>query len=271
MGYASYHTNSYYKNRFTQKGMRGKVIAAAILIALGCVLFGLVMAGHVSLGGGGVLIILLGTAFLVTGILIYFVGYRSRVKQYDAPKAGKPICRIALLIVIAGLIGSIALPAVPAIVSGARNNALNQALQQYVKDGDLESGASLPENPKFVLYDMDAEKFYYPQGSGLGRVPYADSAFAAKNPDEATIVIAYSDEGASRGGYWYEENSGKKVADEFVQAARVYAIRLDDWTVIDSKLVTKALRKGSTSAPARSLLSMYDIEAVCSTGIFPDR
>ncbi|MBQ6430955.1 MAG: hypothetical protein IJJ99_03655 [Oscillospiraceae bacterium] len=270
MGYASNNVNEYYKHRFTQKGMRGKLIAAAILIALGCVLFGLVMTGLISLGGGGVLFILLGTILLVTGILLYFVGYRSRVKQYDAPKAGKALSRVALLIVIAGFLCAFALPVVPAVVKSVRDGSLNQALQSSVRDGELERGASLPEDPKFVLYDMDAKKFHYPQDSGLGKVPYADSVYAAKSPEEANIVIAYSDEGTSKGGYWYDENSGKKVADEFVQAARIYAIRLDDWTLIDSMLVTKALPKGSTSAPAKSLLNKYDIETLCSTGEFPD-
>ena len=254
---------------FTEKQMRVKLVISAVLIVVGCVLFGLLFTGVISPFGPGTMLMLLATGLMVAGIINYFAGYRSHIKRHNAPKAGKPTSVIALLLVIVGGISAFIVPYVPNFIQTARNNSLDNSLHHYVKTEWSSKNAKVPQNPKFVLYDMDSGRFSYPVSFGIGKEKgLCDNPYAAKNAGEANIAIGYSDGGSSKSGYWYDKNSGKKTEDAFTQKATIYAIRLDDWSLIDQKSESIQQKKGSTGQPARSMVHGYDITYVIKNGCF---
>ena len=260
------------KQKLTQKQMRVRLIFFAVLIAAGCVIFGLMMAAVINPFGEGAMFGILAAGLFAAGVGNYFAGYRKKIKLDGAPKAGRLCSFIALAIVVSGLITAIALPVVPAMMRAARNGELNNALKKYIRDEWSSTNANVPENPKFVLYDMEKKQFSYPVDGGIGKEKHlCDHKYAAKTPDEANIAIGYANGGTGTYGYWYDTKTGKKTEDAITQKASFYAIKIDDWSLIDAVNVSEQLQRGQGGANPRGMINAYDITYVIENGRFPKK
>lgn len=252
---------------YTEKGVRVRLIAAVILAAVSFLVLGWVMSKPLTQTGGGSVMAILLFAALIGIAVVMFVGYQKGRRRVPNFKTGKPLIFAAIAITALGFFGAIAIPGIPAMVQTARNNELNNALQKYVNK-DWSKKTELPENPKFVMYNTEKNKFYYPENVGLNDYSYAKSNYGAKNPDEANIAIVCKEGSSTKGGYWYDKKTGKKVEDQYVAHATIYAIRLDNWSLIDSTELSVALSKGSKNVNAESMLNAYDINYLCENGHF---
>lgn len=252
---------------YTEKGVRVRLIAAAVLAAAGFLILGWVMSMPLTQTGGGSVMAILLFAALIGAAVVMFVGYQKGRRGVPDFKTGKPPVFVAIAITALGFLGAIAIPGIPAMVQTARNNELNNSLQKYV-DKDWDKTAELPDNPKFVMYDTDNNKFYYPENVGLSDYSYAKSNYCAENPEEANIAIVCKDGSSTKGGYWYDKKTGKKVEDQYVAHATIYAIRIDNWSLIDSTELSQTLSKGSKNVSAKSMVNAYDLNYLCENGHF---
>ena len=121
--------------------MRISLIAAAVLAAAGCLIFGWVMSVPMTKSGGGTVMAIILFALLIGISVVQFVSYQKGRRRVPNFKTGKPLIFAAIAITALGFLGAI------------ENSELNDTLQKYVKD-DWDVGASLPDDPKFVMYDM---------------------------------------------------------------------------------------------------------------------
>ncbi len=141
------------EKNYTEKGVRISLIAAAVLAAAGCLIFGWVMSVPMTKSGGGTVMAIILFALLIGISVVQFVSYQKGRRRVPNFKTGKPLIFAAIAITALGFLGAIAIPGVPRFIQNAKNSELNDTLQKYVKD-DWDVGASLPDDPKFVMYDM---------------------------------------------------------------------------------------------------------------------
>lgn len=202
-----------------------------------------------------IILILLPLFWIVLGIRLL---KKYKTYQSENPEAGIKQSTKTILI-ICSIVASIVVTSssIPLI----SQNQLNAKLQPYVKE-ELEENGQVPENPKYVLYDMDHERFSYPSSH--------HNDYAAKNSDEVNVIIAFSDGGTKIVGSWYDKGSGKNLSDLQTQGASVYAIRLDDWSLIDVTSYSVQLKYGENGKNARGMVKEADILEVLETGSFPE-
>lgn len=240
----------------------GTLVFAWIFIILGAIsAWGIVM-GIMSMTGMkipiGRLIVL-----ILLPLIWFFLGYRF-LKKYKAYQSEHPEQTIkqstkTILIIISGIFGIVILTSSIPMIG---QNRLNAKLRHYVKEEFADENANVPENPKYVLYDLDGKTFSYPTSH--------HNEYAAKEAEEVNVIIAYSDGGTKTIGKWYDKGSGENLSDLQTQSASIYAIRLDNWALIDSKSLSVQLKYGENGKNARGMINEGDIRHVLETGSFPE-
>lgn len=239
----------------------GIYVFAWICIILGAIsawgtIMGVTSAIGVSIPVWRIIALLLLPLFwILLGIRLLkkYKAYQSENPEAAIKKSTKTI--LIICSVVAGIV--VISSSIPLI----NQNRLNAKLQPYVKE-ELEENGWVPENPKYVLYDIDHERFSYPSSH--------HNDYAAKNPDEVNVIIAFSDGGTKIVGSWYDKGSGQNLADLQTQGASVYAIRLDDWSLIDVTSYRVQLKYGENGKNARGMVKEADILDLINTGTFPE-
>ncbi len=108
-----------------------------------------------------------------------------------------------------------------------------EAFNPYVKESFSAVSVPMPENPFFVLYNMDKKIF-----SGSFRRKYP---LGTDDPEKANAVIAYQTR-QEKVGNWID--GGNRVySSAYAAFVDVYVIRLSDWALIEKQTFQSPITK----------------------------
>ena len=161
------------------------------------------------------------------------LGVRGLLRWRAAGKPGNPRNnKIALAIL--GVVGVMMLTMMATTLPGTwRTGRLNSTLLPLVQEDFSDRHGALPDNPRFVFYNLDTGRFsipstrLYPNGTN--------------DPAEVNVVIAYT-EGQQKSGSWVSKNTGKKVSDAYSQGVTLYVLRAEDWSLVTKTHFSQQLR-----------------------------
>lgn len=131
-----------------------------------------------------------------------------------------------VLIIIGSVVLLLVLSVGVSLLTTQSNTArIDKALRPYMREQYSETGAALPENARYILYDRAKDTFQYEARNVL-------KGFEG-NPDKVNAVVAFRI-GTERIGNW-ESSSGKNVAGAASEYMIIEVIRLSDWALVDER------------------------------------
>jgi len=165
---------------------------------------------------------MLGFALLLLGIWGIAKAKRGTVKN---SKRGLP----KVLIIIGGVVLLLVLSVgISLLTTQSNTSRIDKTLRPYMREQYSETGAALPENARYILYNRAKDEFQYEARNIL-------EGFEG-NPDKINTVVAFRI-GTERIGNW-ETSSGKNVAGAASEYMIVEVIRLSDWALVDERRFT---------------------------------
>lgn len=140
----------------------------------------------------------------------------------------------------------------------------DRTLRPYMKSQYSETNASLPENPRYILYDRVKDRFQNESRITL-------KGFET-NPEKVNTVVAFR-EGTQKIGTW-ENEGGTYVAEGYTEYMMIEVIRLSDWALVDQQRFV-AERSSSRINKKKDkwtyMITIYDEEIVqYLNGLFGD-
>lgn len=209
----------------------------------------LVLYSYLFLGGLTILLTLImmiaaGNNFVIQGVVILIItliifliiSIRGFVKwrKYKKDNPGYKVHPLAIFFVALFVIGGISTFVVqfPNMYISLHIKAV---IEPYVKDDFTDENVPMPDNPHFVFYNMDTKGFSAPNKKYYN--------CGTKNPDEANVVVAYSND-VEKNGKWVYANSGNYAGDAYEQCVYIFVIRTYDWALIDSTVVSEQMDYG---------------------------
>lgn len=159
---------------------------------------------------------------------LVFICVKMFGKKHTGPKPGY-VKKLLLTYYIAGGLLLIGVLSINLFLSVR----LERGMRKYVRDGFAYAGPnpSMPDNPRFVFYDLKQKKFI---------VPKSRFRFGTSNPEKANVVVAFSTD-LRDGGDWVVKQTGKKVSDATAQSVSLIIIRTSDWSIIRTENVSETL------------------------------
>ena len=112
-------------------------------------------------------------------------------------------------------------------IRGQENRRMTDTLAPYVRESFSAEGVPMPENPFFVLYDLDKKAFNVVYGR---KYP-----LGTNDASKVSVVIAYQTR-RDQVGRWVDSTDANQVySNAYAAFADVYVIRLADWALIEKQ------------------------------------
>jgi hypothetical protein len=167
--------------------------------------------------------------FFMVGFVLLALGIWgiTKTKRGTAknPKRRFPKALIIIGSVVLMLVLSVG---VSLLTTQSNTSRIDKALRPYMREQYSETGAALPENARYILYDRAKDTYQYEARDIL--------AGFEGNPDKVNTVVAFRI-GTERIGNW-ETSSGMNVAGAASEYMIIEVIRLSDWALVDEQRFT---------------------------------
>ncbi len=167
--------------------------------------------------------------FFMVGFALLALGIWGIIKtKRGTAKGSKRTFQKVLLIIGSVALLLVLLVGVSLLTTQSNTSRIDKALRPYMREQYSETGATLPENARYILYDRAKDTFQYEARNTL-------KGFEG-NPDKVNTVVAFRI-GTEHIGNW-ETSSGKYVAGAASEYMIIEVIRLSDWALVDERRFT---------------------------------
>lgn len=201
--------------------------------------------------------------FLVIGVLLLAIGIlgnikiskkRSQLSDEQRAKTQKGY-RTAMIVTGAVAVSVVFFIALPLISQKATADHVEKMLRPLMKDDYTQIGVSIPDDPRYILYNVNKQVFETEANSIL-------KSFNG-NPDKVNVVVAYKS-GVNEIGSW-ETEGGIFVSKGYEETIKIEVIRLSDWSLIEERTFSPLHSVGNLGTGDEQYtyqISLYDSEIV---------
>ncbi len=132
---------------------------------------------------------------------------------------------------------------------------IDAALRPMMKEDYTQTGVSLPDNAKYILYNINKQTFETDSGTLLKGI--------SENTKQINVVVTYQITTASI-GVWKTEG-GAVISSAYAETMTLCVVRLSDWSLIEEKTfvaVQSENNLGKADKKYTYQVRLYDTEVV---------